>query len=376
MISNNILDKIFPVPELQELAEAKEQELKNRGFVVTNWRAGGIFHTLLMIVLEVRIEFIKLCRTILQQMYICHAGGVWQDLKAADYTKTRKAAVKTTGKITLTAEPGHEELVIPVGTVFKTDKDINGEELRYFTTAAALFLPEASTIDVSVEAEQAGTRYNVAAGQIKNCLIHLEGITGFDNQEDWIIQAGADEEDDETFRQRTLNSWAELATGTTAAKYKSLAEQVDGVLYAEVNQLHPRGQGSVDIIITSTAGVASEELLEAVDTAITPVKGDYDNVLVKSAVTVACDISIQAILPALVSTEGVKERIAYAVREYFKISVDRELNELILLDIAYAIKNEVSTLKNLKILTPEDDVVLPTGNVIILGDLQIEVIQE
>lgn len=376
MISNNILDKIFPVPELAELAEEKVEALKEQGFVITNFQSGGIFYTLLMILLEIRIEFIKLCRTILNQMYITHASGVWLNLKAGDYSKERKAAVKTTGKITLTAEAGHDTLAVPAGTVFKTDKDINGEELRYFSTRAVTFMSSATIAEIPVEAEKAGADYNVAAGQIKNCLVHLEGVTSLGNLQDWIMQAGADEEEDELLRQRTKNSWAELATGTTAAKYKSLAEKVDGVLYAEVNQLHPRGQGTVDIIITSTAGVASQELLDAVAEAVSVVQGEYDNVLVKSAVTVACNMVIQTILPALVSTEGVKERIEYAVIEYFKISTARELNELILLDIAYAIKNEVPVLKNLKINAPEDDIILETGNVIILGTLQIDVIQE
>ena len=35
MISNNILDEIFPVPELDELKEAKIQELNDAGFIRT-----------------------------------------------------------------------------------------------------------------------------------------------------------------------------------------------------------------------------------------------------------------------------------------------------------------------------------------------------
>ena len=72
MISNNILDEIFPVPELDELKEAKIQELNDAGFCITNFNSGGVFHTLMMIMLQIYREFIKFFT-----LYPCvvHAGN-------------------------------------------------------------------------------------------------------------------------------------------------------------------------------------------------------------------------------------------------------------------------------------------------------------
>lgn len=144
----------------------------------------------------------------------------------------------------------------------------------------------------------------------------------------------------------------------------------------DVDQLHPRGQGSVDIIVTSTAGAASEELITEVTEAVEEVKGAYDNLLVKSATTINQDVVIKAVLPALVSSEGVQERIEYAVRNYFKVNTDRDLNELILLDIYCAIREEVPVLKNIKIQEPATDIALAKGNVILLGNLSVTVESE
>lgn len=333
MISNNILDEIFPVPELDELKEAKIQELNDAGFCITNFNSGGVFHTLMMIMLQIYREFIQFFRTVLNQMYVKHATGQWLELRASDYSKTRKPASKTYGVLMLKCTDSHTSLTIPKGTTFKTDKDINGDELRFFSTEDVILLAEAEQIEVPVVAEKEGTAYNVSAGQIVNCTRHLEGIDTITNETDWITKEGTDLEDIESLRSRTLNSWSDLATGTTAAKYKAAAEKVTGVLYVDVDQLHPRGQGSVDIIVTSTAGAASEELITEVTEAVEEVKGAYDNLLVKSATTINQDVVIKAVLPALVSSEGVQERIEYAVRNYFKVNTDRDLNELILLDI-------------------------------------------
>lgn len=376
MISNKILDAIFPQPTLDELKEQTIAELENEGFAITNFKSGGVFHTLLMISLEIYTELTGLFRRVLSNMFVKHAEDMWIELKAQDYGKMRKPASKTKGVLTLIGETGHATLTIPAGTTFRTDKDINGEELRYFSIFDVTLLDTQEETQIPIEAEKTGALYNVPQNRITNCTRHLEGVKSITNTSDWITLAGADIEDLELLRERTLNSWADLATGTTAAKYKSAAEKVTGVLYADVDQLHPRGQGSVDIIITSTAGEASEELLLQVEEAVQEIKGEYDNLLIKSAETVHQDVSVTVELPELISGEGVKEKARYAVENYFKVSTLRKLNELVLLDLYIAIKQEIPVLKNIRITNPVTDIKTSKGNVILLGELSVTVTWE
>lgn len=95
MIDKEILDEVLPVPELEELKEATIAELKEEGFVVSNFHSGGVFYTIMMIVLRIKIEFTELLRTVLNNMFVSHARGAWLDIKAADYAKKRKKAQKT-----------------------------------------------------------------------------------------------------------------------------------------------------------------------------------------------------------------------------------------------------------------------------------------
>ena len=54
---------------------------------------------------------------------------------------------------------------IEKGHVFKTKKDINGEELRFFVLEATVLQQGARAVDVLVEAEMEGSRYNVPEGR-------------------------------------------------------------------------------------------------------------------------------------------------------------------------------------------------------------------
>ncbi len=377
MIDKLILDEIFPVPELDELKEQKIQDLREEGFVITNYNPGGVFHTLLMIVLQIRIELTKLMRNVLNRMYVSHADGVWLELKAADYSKSRKMATKTQGLLTVSRklkQGGDNPAVrIPKATVFKTPKDINGEELRYFSTEDVVLQRDAESVQIPIEAESTGSNYNVPEGQISRCLVYLDGISDIRNMDGWITKEGSDTETDDSFRMRVLNSWAELSTRPIAAKYKNVCEAVEGVLYVRVDDMHPRGQGTVDIVVTSTAGAASEKLLEEVEAAANTIRGSYDNLLIKSSETVSQDIALTLTIPVLADEDGLAEKANAVIVDYFKISTDRDLNKLTHFDLMYTLKSNLSIIKNVKITTPSEDVVLDNDKVLLLGNVNITI---
>lgn len=378
MINEKILDEIYPVPDLNELKEEKVQELQKEGFIITNFNAGGIFNTILMIVLHIRIDFIKLLRIVLSQMFLQSASGIWLQLRAEDYSKTIKSATKTVGYITMQrAQDGlADTITIPAGSVYKTQKDINGEELRFFSTKNIVMLPDNQQVDIPIEAENAGAKYNVPQGQINKSLVYFDGIESIANTENWITKEGADIEDMDSLRERALNSWAELSSRPIALKYKNICEAVAGVLYVRVDDMHPRGQGTIDIIVTSTKGAATESLLNDVKAAAEDIKGETDDILVKSAVTVVQDIGIIITVPRLSSDEGIKDRAVAVVNDFFKISKDRNLNELIQMDLIFTLKTNINIIKNVKIINPEDDLILEKDKVIVVGQVNVEVIRE
>ena len=373
MIDKEILDAVIPVPSLEELKEAKVQELKDEGFVITNFHSGGVFHTMLMIALRIKIEFLELLRLVLNNMFVSHASGVWLDLKMADYSKKRKKAQKTQGLVTVSRVDMEGEAVkIGKGHVFKTGLDINGNELRFFSLEPTVLQKGAKAVDVLVEAETEGAHYNVPPGQITASLTYI-GEVGISNGEDWIVREGSDTEDDESCRTRTLRSWSELAQRSIEDSFINTAEGVPGVLFAQADCEHPRGQGTVDVIVTGTAGEASEGLLDLVREAVGQIAGPYDDILVRSSITVAQDISVTVTITGGSTDEEARDRVQAILTELLAVRKGRRFYELTLSDINHAIRSGCSEAVNVKITTPSLDVTLEKDKVIILGAVSVTV---
>lgn len=373
MIPTEILDTIIPVPDPEELKDQLIEQLKAAGFVITNYHSGGVFYTLLMIVVRIYIEILLLARTILSNMFVTYASGIWLDLKLSDYSKVRKTAQKTQGCVTVTRTDGDGEAIkIAKGTVFKSVLDINGEELRYFSRELTVLPKGVQSVEVPIEAEIEGSRYNVPTGQITRSLTYLGDVT-ITNGEDWITREGSDTETDDALRQRGLRSWSELAGVAIHDTYVNVCEAVNGVLYVTVNDQHPRGQGTIDVIVTSVAGRASEALLAEVRAACDKIKAPDDDVLVKSAETVVQPISLTVTVADSINRNGLEDRIIAAITDLLQIQRRRELNELTHADIIYKVKSEVPNIRNVTITTPADDLFLPSDKVILPGEITVTI---
>ena len=373
MIDKSILDEVLPVPDMDTLRDKKIAELQEAGFIITNFHSGGIFYTMLMIVLRVKLELIQLLRTVLNNLFVSHATGVWLDLKMADYSKKRKKAQKTQGLVTVSRLDAEGEAVkIPKGTVFKTVQDINGEELRFFALEAAVLQKGAQTVEVPVEAEIEGTRYNVPQEQITRTLTYL-GEISVSNARDWITREGSDTEDDESARTRTLRSWSELAQRAIEDTFVNTAESVPGVLFAQADCLHPRGQGTVDVIVTGTAGEATEGLLNNVRKAVAQIAGPYDNILVKSSVTVPQDIAVTVTVSNAPDNSQIENRVRTILTGLLAVRKGRRLHELTCSDINLAIRSGCDTVTNAVVTVPAADVRLSRDKVIIPGTISVTV---
>ena len=376
MISKDFLDKYLPVPTLDETILSLQSKLSAAGFVITNIKSGSVGYMLLKTIVQIYLELKTLARTQLNNLFVSHAPEGWLELSAADYSITRKAATKTQGKITLTRPTSTQAVKIKAGHVFKTDYDVNGASLCFLVTEATIFKLGDLACDVPVEAEYAGSAYNCAPGTITKTLINLESgadIISITNEDGWITKEGTDVEALETFRARVLNAWAALALIPTADSYKAAAEAVTGVLIAQVDDKHPRGQGTVDIIVTSSAGAASEALLADVTTAVNAIKGPYDNLLVKSSIVVSQNIAVTLQVPQYLSADGIAETAEGIVAQLLAVSADRQLNQLLVSDLIYSLRAGISILRNVIVTTPSADVVLDTDKVIVLGELTITV---
>lgn len=371
MIDEDIMEKIIPIPDEEEEMENIEAELAEANFPITNFKKGGVFYHIIRMFVALSIELKQLARTILNSCFILHAQGDWLEIKAADFSKSLKKAVKARGYVTVYRAEYDNAVQVTKGHCFKTEPDALGNELKFYAVEDTVIDAGARTGKVLVEAEEPGTYYNVAPGKITISMIHIDGMDYVTNEKEWLIREGADVEDYEGLRSRCTSSWAELATRTIEEKLRNAARSVPGVLDARVDAQHPRGQGTVDIIITSSAGKASPELTAKVEEAVEPLKGQYADYLVRSSEVVVQDINVIIYLAQYASTDGVKEKAQNIITSVMKLPRD-EMNTLYKDSIISALC-EIENYRKTVFKAPTEDMELSGDKVIMAGNITVEV---
>ena len=371
MIDEEILDKVCPIPDEDETMEEIKGKLGEEGFIINNFNKGGIFYIIIRIFVLIYIDIKRLARSIINNLFIKHAEGDWLEIKVADVGKKRKEAIKTRGYVTLYRDDYQNALQITKGHMFKTLPDVNGKELKFYVLDTTVIGAGEKSGKVLVEAESPGTGYNVSTGKITVSMIHLDGVVSVSNEEGWLYEEGADIEDLEDLRTRAEDAWSELAERTTEEKLINVSKKVSGVLGVRVDAQHPRGQGTTDIIITSTSGEATQEMLKKVENATAYLKGNYDDFLYKSSTIVNVDIKLTLYIAKDASTDGVQQTAEKTIEKFMQLSSREELNCLYMDDIRYALKSDIETYKRAEISSPDGDIELDKGKVIMLGGIEV-----
>jgi len=372
MIDESIMEKIIPIPEEDEEMEKVQGELEDEGFPITNFKKGGVFYHLCRMLVTIYIELKELARVIVNSCFIKHAEGDWLKIKAADYSKQQREAKAAKGYVTIYRNEYNNALQVTKGHCFKTEPDAGGKELKFYCCENTVIDAGEPVGRVLVEAEAPGTYYNIAPGRISISMIHLDGMDYVTNEEDWLFEEGAEEEDLEDLRDRCMSSWAELATRTIEEKLRNAAKSVPGVLDARIDAQHPRGQGTVDVIVTGAAGEASPELIRRVGEAIEPLKGNYEDYLVKSSEVVRQAFELVVYLAEDAATDGVDAQAAKLIEEMMALTRG-EMNTLYRDSIIQVLSTKIDNYRKTDILQPSEDMLLGQDKVIMAGDINVTV---
>ena len=371
MIDESVMEKLVQVPDEEEEMEKLIAELSTEGFVVTNFSKGGIFYNLLRVSVRVGIELKQLAVQLINSAFLKHCPDEWVEVRAADYGKTRKEGIKAEGLITITRDPYNSLYIVKKGHMFKSKADSYGNYMKYYTMEDTILPAGEKKCSVYVQAEESGSSYNLPAGSIQESLIHINGCTDITNDEGWLSVEGTDEETIESLRKRCLNSRAENAVQTIDRKIKSVVDAVPGVFLSDVDSQHPRGQGTVDVIVVGTQGSVGEQTLAAVREAIKPLIGSYGDYLVKSATAQAVKFEIELYFDTDISTDGYAERAKNIVSKLMGIEEREKLDVLYLDDIITQIKTNIPKCRKCKIISPANDVTAGKGTVLIAGDISV-----
>lgn len=244
-------------------------------------------------------QLYQLLEQVFQQAVPANATGDFLDLHAEQIELARKQATQARGTVTFhraaTSASGGTDtpnVRIPAGRIVRTLPDGRGMVYRYVTEADAVLPAGAGAVAVTARAEEYGAAANAAPGQIVELATPVPGIGAVSNAAGWLAEEGADAESDALLRRRYSLAWQARA-GITSAAYKAAALSVTGVVDVYVDDQHPRGEGTVDVVVKGAAGQPTEQLLQAVRAAIaTQIRINHD-VVVKAPTPVGVDVAME-----------------------------------------------------------------------------------
>ena len=273
--------------------EAAQDSLAARGYLPARLNLNkGVVRGLLEIYCWGYWQIYDLLQRLLAQATPSSATGKWLDMHAASVALSRRPATKARGKVRFAraVETGQDtNITIPAGRIVRTLPDGTGRIFRYSTVATAVLPAGADHVDVEAEAEDYGAAANASTGQICELVTPVTGISGVTNAAGWLTEEGADEETDAQLRERIALQWRGN-NGCTKYAYAAWALSVPGVTSVSILDRHPRGQGTVDIVVRGADVLPTEALLQKVREAVAPNVPINDDWLVKGPVPIAATI--------------------------------------------------------------------------------------
>lgn len=256
--------------------------------------------------IELALAYIELDR-VLQLGFAQTTYGQYLDYRAAEHGLTRKAATKAAGQVTVAGSPG---TVIPPGSLFAT-----GAGVQFATTAEAT-IGAGGTVNVDVEAVEAGTAGNVPAGTITGIPVAIPGVQSVTNTDP--TSGGTDTETDAALLARLLERVRRPATSGNAAHYKQWALEVSGVGDAKVFPIWD-GPGTVKVVvIDSNKQPVGAQIVQDVADHIEDVRPIGATVTVVSAEALAINVAATLTLDPNYTIPDVQGPIEAAITAYLK----------------------------------------------------------
>lgn len=326
-------------------------------------------------------QLYNLLEKLLKMAVPMHSEDEWLELHLESVGLTRNEATKSRGQVRFYRREGEAgNIPIQAQRILRTEPDGKGDIYRYVTSAAAVLPADADYVEVPVEAEEYGSGSNAGLGQISVLVTPVKGIGQVHNAADWLSSEGADREGDAPARERIRLRWL-ANNGCTKYAYMLWALSVPGVVSVEILDQHPRGQGTVGVVVRGTAVLPTEALLERVRAAIAPNAPINDQwyVVPPGAVKMrlaACLHFVNADPDELVRQAKLRILALFADSSPFADIAPLAIGQDVPLDLLTATVMAVPGIKSVDWLAPPSDVTVPKDGIAVLESLELTTAQE
>ena len=254
--------------------------------------------------MQTYLEWIK------RQAFPQTAKGEYLDYHAQMRGLERKEAVKSAGTVEFSISQETEMRIdIPQGTIVSTGGEY---PVSFETTEYACINQNETSVSVAAQAVEGGLNGNIASGKIS--VIVTVAASDLSVTNPLPFRGGSDREDDETLRERIINSLKFIINGTNREYYASLAKTVSGVECVNVVP-YKFGAGTVVVYISGKNSRSDTYTVNAVRELLEAQREVNVHVFVIAASLKTAVIDANVTLEVGYDIEEVQEEVSSRVRE-------------------------------------------------------------
>lgn len=298
---------------------------------------------------------------VLAQSFPQTAQGDYLDYHGTMRGVDRTPAAKAKGTLRFTVETAPVmDQTIPVGTVCMT-----AEGTRFQTTENVVLAVGSLFAEVPAEALESGSTGNVVPGAVCILTACPVAVTGCTNPE--AFSGGRDQEDDESFRARILESYQRLPNGANAAWYEQTAMDYPGVAAAKAVG-RARGIGTVDVYVASENGLPPAELLEGLQAELQKKREIAVDVAVKAPAVESVDVTVAVAAGEGTDLDALRAAVEQTVTNFF---TGRLLGKPVRLAELGSRLYALEGLANYRFSSPTADLVADDTVLPVLGTLRV-----
>jgi uncharacterized phage protein gp47/JayE len=252
-----VLSDLLKAIPADTLVQALVDALIAKSYPITDWESGAVLRTLVEVEAATLADLYKLVPTIAGSGFLQYAVGSWLDeLALSEYNLTRKPSSFTVDLLTLTNTSATVYTLRP-GDIWVATA--NG--LRFSSQEGGV-IPAGGSLSIKVGAEHPGSAYNLPRNTLTVLMTPFPGVKASNSGA--LVAAGVDTETDDQLRIRCRLRWAELGGGATRSAYQFWAlTSFPSISKALVLDQHPRGQGTVDVLVWSEGGIGGDAVAAA-----------------------------------------------------------------------------------------------------------------
>lgn len=261
---------------LQQLLTPKTEEealdelltyLDGIGFNATSWQSGSKQRHIVQLLARLRASFSNTVLLITKGRYNDTAEGSWLHLFSKSHYNNDVVPAET-ARIRIRLNDSSNAGPFSASAGDSIAKDDNGITYR---NIASISLAEGANQLFDYEAETPG-----ALRETPLSVSLVTPMAGVVVSLDSVLRPGADIESDVRLRDRNRSKWSTLSQAAPGDAYRTWAMEASGaVTRVWVDDLNPRGPGTIDVIIAGVGGALPGSVADTVEAYI---NGEIDGV--------------------------------------------------------------------------------------------------